>query len=109
LWKDAIVTKHKPENLTGQKAILKTHNTEEAVTLGPAQLTWEGGIQLHSNESLPLHPEIRGKLQTEKDHSRVLDAELILSDGRVFTVSFVLPRYFVAHEPSTSRTRVSYE
>ena len=105
------MTEHKPEDLAGQTAILKTYDNEETVTFAAVQLTWAGGIRLHSHEPPTLHPEIKGILRTDDDYSHVKDAELILMDGRVFTVSFLLPHYFEAHEPSTSpsRTRLSYE
>ena len=104
------MTDHKPENLAGQTAILKTKDGEEEVTFGPdVQLIWISGEQLHSNEPPLLRPEIKGKLLTEKDYSHIKDAELILKDGRVFRAVFVHPQYFMAHESISSRTRVSYE
>src|ERR1700723_514781 len=92
-----ITTKQASQSLAGQMAlIVRNGKVMTPVTFGSdVWLTWVGGDLLRY---LPTHTrqEISGNLKLQKgdDFSLVKNAELILNDNRVFTVTFYSPSYF---------------
>jgi len=98
-------------SLAGQTAVIarKGKRDFKVTFAADVRLAYESGEVLHAPP--PTKPaEISGnvKLGNGEDFSGIKDTQLILSDQRVFTITFYSPSYFSVVEPVSSRTRLDF-